>query len=81
MTLARRLVVGTVFVLCLTLVALVWAVDRSFRRRLEAELAGSLEREARLVQAALPADSALWPATVQQLAGGTGHRIVLARAD
>ncbi|HET8623341.1 MAG TPA: PAS domain-containing protein, partial [Gemmatimonadales bacterium] len=81
MTLARRLVVGTVVVLCLMLLGLVWGVDRSFRRRLEADLARSLEREAQLVRAALPADPAIWPATVQRLAAGTGRRILLAQPD
>ena len=81
MTLARRLVVGTVLVLCLMLLALVWGVDRSFRRRLEADLAHSLGREAQLVKAALPADTAQWPATVERLAAGTRHRIVLAQRD
>ncbi len=81
MTLARRLVVGTVIVLCLTLLALVWAANRSFRRGLEADLAGSLEREARLVRAALPADSAAWPGTVRRLASSSGHRILLAQPD
>jgi two-component system phosphate regulon sensor histidine kinase PhoR len=80
-TLARRLVVGTVVVLCLMLLALVWSVDRSFRRRLETDLARSLAREAQLVKAALPADSAFWPETVQRLAAGTRHRIVLAQPD
>ncbi len=81
MTLARRLVLGTVVLLCFTLIALVWAADRSFRRSLEADLAGSLEREARLVRAALPPDAASWPATIAHLAGGSGLRIVLARPD
>ena len=81
MTFARRLVLGTVFLLSLTLLALVWAADRSFRRSLEADLARSLEREARLARAALPADSALWPGMVRRLANGSGHRIVLAQRD
>jgi signal transduction histidine kinase len=80
-TLARRLVVGTVIVLCLTLLALVWGADRSLRRRLEADLARGLQREAQLVKAALPADPAQWPETVLRLSGGTRHRIVLAQAD
>jgi two-component system, OmpR family, phosphate regulon sensor histidine kinase PhoR len=80
-TLARRLVLGTLILLCLTLLALVWAADRSFRRSLETDLTASLEREAGLVRAALPADSALWPATVRRLANGSGHRVVLAHPD
>jgi two-component system phosphate regulon sensor histidine kinase PhoR len=80
-TFARRLVLGTVLLLCLTLLALVWAAERSFRRSLEADLAGALEREARLVRAALPADSARWSETVRRLAAGSGHRIVLAMPD
>jgi two-component system phosphate regulon sensor histidine kinase PhoR len=80
-TFAWRLVVGTVMLLCLTLLALLWAAERSFRHRLEVDLARALEGEARLVRAALPADDRLWPGIVQQLASGSGHRIVLAQAD
>jgi two-component system phosphate regulon sensor histidine kinase PhoR len=80
-TFAWRVVAGTVLLLCLTLLALVWAADRSFRRSFEADLVRALEREARLVRAALPADSALWPDAVRRLANGSGHRIVLAQFD
>ena len=81
MTFRWRLVAGTLALLCLTLTALVLAADRAFRRSLEASLAGSLEQEARLVRAALPADETRWAATVQHLAGGSAHRIVLAQPD
>jgi two-component system phosphate regulon sensor histidine kinase PhoR len=80
-TFAWRVVAGTVLLLCLTLLVLVWAADRSFRRSFEADLVRALEREARLVRAALPADSALWPDAVRRLANGSGHRIVLAQPD
>ncbi len=81
MSLAWRLVAGTMILLFLTLVALVWATERSLRRDLESDLARALESEARLVQAALPQEQALWPQTVHRLASGSGHRIVLAGAD
>jgi two-component system phosphate regulon sensor histidine kinase PhoR len=80
-TFARRLLLGTTLLLGLTLLALVWATDRSFRRSLETDMARALEREARLVRVALPADSARWPETVRRLASATGHRIVLALPD
>jgi two-component system phosphate regulon sensor histidine kinase PhoR len=75
------LVVGTLVLLCLTLAALVLAADRAFRRSLRASLELSLEQEARLVRAALPAADSGWAATVRQLAEGSAHRIVLAHPD
>ena len=81
MTFRWRLVVGTLVLLCLTLAALVLAADRAFRRSLRASLELSLEQEARLVRAALPAADSGWAATVRQLAEGSAHRIVLAQPD
>src|SRR5687767_6269226 len=73
--------VGTLVLLCLTVAALVLAADRAFRRSLQQRLVLSLEHEARLVRAALPPAESGWTATVQQLAQGSAHRIVLAQSD
>jgi two-component system phosphate regulon sensor histidine kinase PhoR len=80
-TFGLRLALGATLVLGLTLLVLVWAVDRSFRRGVEADLARALEREARLVRTAIPADSAKWPEAIRRSAAATGHRIVLAQPD
>ncbi|HEU5170532.1 MAG TPA: ATP-binding protein [Gemmatimonadales bacterium] len=77
MSFARRLVLGTVVVLVFTVLVLVWSAERSLRRDLEANLVRALEREARLVRAALPADPGAWPEAVRRLATGSGHRIVV----
>ena len=77
MSLARRLVLGTVIILVLTVLILLWGAERSLRRDLEGDIAQSLEREARLVQVALPADSLGWDDAVHQLSRANGHRITL----
>ena len=77
MRFATRLVVGTLLVLLLTVTLLVWTAERSLRRDLEADIAQSLGREARLVGQALPADSLRWGAAVRALAVESEHRITL----
>jgi two-component system phosphate regulon sensor histidine kinase PhoR len=74
---ARRLVLGTVVILILTVLILLWGAERSLRRDLEGDIAGSLEREARLIREALPADSAGWDDAVHRLARENGHRLTL----
>jgi two-component system, OmpR family, phosphate regulon sensor histidine kinase PhoR len=73
----RRLVAGSVFILVLAVLVLLWVAERSLRQDLEGDVARSLESEARLVREALPADSLAWPAAVRRLAAETGHRITL----
>jgi two-component system phosphate regulon sensor histidine kinase PhoR len=77
MTLARRLVAGTVVVLLVTVLVLVVAAERSLRGDLERDVGASLEAEARLVRAALPADSLEWPAFVTRFGTAGGLRITL----
>ena len=77
MTVARRLVLGTVVILILTVLILLWGAERSLRRDLEGDIAGSLEREARLIREALPADSTGWDDAVHRLALENGHRLTL----
>jgi two-component system phosphate regulon sensor histidine kinase PhoR len=76
-TFVRRLVVGSVLILVLTVAILLWVAERSLRRDLEGDLGRALESEARLVREALPQDSLAWPAAVRRLATETGHRITL----
>ncbi len=77
MTFVRRLVLGSVLILVLAVAILLWVAERSLRRDLEADIAHTLENEARLVREALPSDSTGWQATVRQLARQVRHRITL----
>jgi two-component system phosphate regulon sensor histidine kinase PhoR len=76
-SLARRLVLGTVVILILTVLILLWGAERSLRRDLEGDIAGELEREAQLIRAALPADSLGWDSAVHRLSSANGHRLTL----
>jgi two-component system, OmpR family, phosphate regulon sensor histidine kinase PhoR len=76
-TFVRRLVLGSVLILMLTVAILLWVAERSLRRDLEDEIALTLENEARLVREALPPDSSRWQATVHQFARQVQHRITL----
>ncbi len=77
MTFVRRLVVGTVLILLLTVAILLWMAERSLRQNLENEIALTLENEARLVREALPTDSTRWQEAVHQFARQTRHRITV----
>jgi two-component system phosphate regulon sensor histidine kinase PhoR len=76
-SLARRLVLGTVVILILTVLILLWGAERSLRRDLESDIAGGLEREAQLIREALPADSLGWDSVVHRLSSANGHRLTL----
>ena len=77
MSLAKRLVLGTIAILVLAVLILLWGGERSLRRDLEGDVAVTLEREARLIREALPGDSAGWDAAVHRLSRQNGHRITL----
>jgi PAS domain S-box-containing protein len=77
----RRLVLGTILILVLTVGILFWLAERSLRHDLEADIIGSLEKEARLVREALPDDSTGWQAAVRRLGSQAGHRITLIGRD
>jgi two-component system, OmpR family, phosphate regulon sensor histidine kinase PhoR len=76
-TFVRRLVLGSVLILVLTVGILFWTAERSLRRDLEEEVARTLASEAALVRAGLPADSASWQPFVRRLATQIKHRITL----
>jgi two-component system phosphate regulon sensor histidine kinase PhoR len=61
LTFSRRLLLGTVVVLLVTVAVLVIAADRWLRADLERNVATTLTDQARLVVATLPADSLEWP--------------------
>ncbi|MFL5403239.1 MAG: sensor histidine kinase [Gemmatimonadales bacterium] len=77
MTFVRRLVLGSVLILVLTVGILFWTAERSLRRDMEGDIALGLGSEAALVREALPADSTAWPGVVRRLAAQTKHRITL----
>jgi signal transduction histidine kinase len=78
---ARRLVAGSVLILALAILILLWVAERSLRRDLQGDIARTLEREARLVSEALPADSTDWATAVRRLAVQTGHEIEVIDRD
>jgi heme exporter protein D len=59
--LATRLFASIALLVAAAVVASIVAADALLRRHLEAEVARELEREARLVAALAPRDSAQWP--------------------
>jgi signal transduction histidine kinase/HAMP domain-containing protein len=75
--LATRLFVTTSVPVAVAVVGLVVAADRLLRSHLEDEIARSLEHEARVLAALLPADSLRWPDLVREIGAGTGHRVTL----
>jgi signal transduction histidine kinase len=77
MRLAGRLFVGSSLLLAGTIGGLIVAADSVLRRHLEDEIAGGLEREARLVAALLPGDSLAWTAAARRLGTIIGHRVTL----
>ena len=77
MTFARRVVIATVLVLLVALGTLVWVAGRALSRSLEDNIAHVLEREARLVAAALPADAGAWQDAVRRFSERTGNRITV----
>jgi two-component system phosphate regulon sensor histidine kinase PhoR len=76
-TFATRLVLGTILILILAVLILLWGAERSLRSDLEGDIARSLAREARLIREALPADSLGWDEAVHRLARQNSHRITL----
>ena len=77
MSFARRLVIGTVLILVLAVLVLLWGAERSLRRDLEGDISRSLENEARLIREALPADSLQWAGAVHRFSAQNHHRITL----
>ena len=77
MMFAGRLVLGTLLVIVVTIVVLVWTAEAALRHDLEGDIRASLEREARLALQALPADSLAWQSTAERMAQATGLRITI----
>lgn len=81
MTFVKRLVLGSVLILVLTVAILLSVAERSLRRDLEGEITRTLENEARLVASALPAESSGWQAAAHRLGRQAGHRITVIDRD
>jgi PAS domain S-box-containing protein len=75
--LATRLFATTSLLVAVAVAGLTIAADRLLRHQLEDEITRSLEREARLVAALLPADSLHWPDLARELGDRIGHRVTL----
>ena len=81
MNFAGRLVGGTIAVIVVAILVLVAGAEIALRQDLERDIRATLEREARLVNEALPKDSLAWQPTVERLARELGVRITLIASD
>ena len=77
MKLATRLFASIALLVAAAVAASIIAADVLLRRYLEAEVARELEREARLVAAVTPSDSALWPEFAALAGARLGRRVTL----
>jgi two-component system phosphate regulon sensor histidine kinase PhoR len=75
------MVLGTVFVLLFTIVALVGVSQRSLRAGLQGEVTRAVAAEARLAARLLPSDSTAWQGALERFAAETGHRFTLVARD
>lgn len=75
MSFVGRLVAGMVAVLVVTILVLGYSADALLRTRLEEEIRVALERDAHLVEQALPADTAHYQETIHRLGQITGLRV------
>ena len=81
MRLGTRLFAVISLIVAATVVAVIALADGILRGHFEAEIAASLEREARLVTVQLPPDSAQWPDAARRLGALVGHRVTLIAPD
>src|SRR5205809_3607909 len=77
MRLATRLFASIGLLVAAAVVGSIVAADVLLRRHLEPEIAGELEREARLVAALAPPDSTRWPEFAALVGGRLGRRVTL----
>lgn len=81
MTFAGRVVAGTVLVLVVSVLVLLWTADVALRRDLEDEVAATLRKEAVVVREGLPADPAAAQQWIYRVSSETGYRITLIGRD
>lgn len=77
MSFAWRTVLGTIMVLLLAMVVLVWAADRTLQQDLEQQTSTDLHRMARLVKASITDDASGWQEHVRELGQHNDLRITL----
>jgi two-component system, OmpR family, phosphate regulon sensor histidine kinase PhoR len=75
--LATRFFLSSSLLVAATVLGLTLAADRILRDQLEAQTAQGLEREARLVDRLVRADTIDWPTIAIQLGALIGHRVTL----
>jgi len=78
---AGRMVLGTILVLVFAMVVLVWNAERTLRGDLLDQTLQDLERQARLVRAALGPDSAAWQAEAHEFGAPGDIRITVIARD
>lgn len=81
MSFTGRVIWGTLLVLVVSVVVLLWTADVALRRDLEAEVAANLLREAQVVREGLPTNPEQAQARIHRIAGETGYRITLITPD
>ena len=81
MKLVTRLFASVGLLVAAAVIGSIIAADVLLRRHLEQEIATELEREARLVAAFAPADSARWPEFAALAGARLGRRVTLIDAD
>jgi two-component system phosphate regulon sensor histidine kinase PhoR len=81
MRLGTRLFALISLILAGTVITVIALADSILRGHFESEIAGGLEREARLVALLVPRDSVEWPDAARRLGGLTGHRVTLIAPD
>lgn len=81
MTFTGRVIAGTLLVLVVSVVVLLWTADIALRRDLEGEVASNLRREALIVREGLPADPSAAQTWIYRIGQETGYRITLIAPD
>ena len=81
MKLVTRLLASMGLLVAAAVIGSIIAADVLLRRHLEREIAGELEREARLVAAFTPTDSSRWPEFAALAGARLGRRVTLIDAD
>jgi len=77
MSMATRLFASISLLVAAAVIGSIIAADLVLRRQLEAGFGAELEREARLVAAVVPADSAAWPDFARHTGSRLGRRVTL----
>jgi signal transduction histidine kinase len=80
-TFAGRVVAGTLLVLVVSVLVLLWTADVALRRDLESEVSATLRREAHVIREGLPSAPVAAQQSIHRIAEATGYRITLIAPD